>query len=142
MHRQFADAHNIEDLLQCETIINESYPEYKCEYDAIHLFTNNMFIMRQADFKAYHDFVFGVLDKFNEENDLHTDDDIYRFIERRYDKYNHKHGIKYHARLQGFLMERLGSIFFTSYFDIKSRKIHVVANRAPYGYTVCDREGK
>lgn len=130
MHNQYAKAHNINDLMQCYDIIEEYFPEYKCDYYALHLYTNNMFVMRQADFRAYHDFVFGVLDKFNEQNGLHTDEDIYNFVERRYDQYCQKHSIKWQSRLQGFLMERIGSIFFSTYFQLVNSRIDITADRA------------
>lgn len=129
MHAQYADAHNINDLLECESIINEYYPQYACEYSKLNLYHCNMFVMRRYDFEQYCDFVFGVLDKFNRLHDLHTDADVYKFVESRADQYSSRHSIGYQSRLQGYLFERIGTIFFTSYFGIINKKIHFVTNR-------------
>ena len=136
MHQQFASCHNINDLIQCEKIIDEYFPDYSMDYAGINeLYICNMFIMKREDFEKYYEFVFGVLQKFNEQNNLHTDEDVYNYVQN-----NHKKGlygnkpidVKYQARLQGFLMERLGTIFFVKYFKdkpIEYRTIHIVADK-------------
>lgn len=129
MHAQYADSHNIYDLLACERIIDQYFPEYHCDYNQLRLFHCNMFVMRWPDFDQYCKFVFGVLDIFNQENNLHTDADVYNFVARRYEQYSQKHDIKYQSRLQGYLFERIGTIFFTRHFDMVQRKIHFVSNK-------------
>ena len=138
MHQQYASCHNINDLLQCEDIINEYFPEYSLQFDRINqLYICNMFIMKREDFEEYCNFVFGVLEKFNDKNNLHTDEDVYNYVSN-----NAKNGLygrkqidtKYQARLHGFLMERLGTIFFIIHFINKGEKvtfkpIHMVGNR-------------
>ena len=128
MHEQYADAHNINDLLQCERIIDEYFPQYKCDYGSLHLFHCNMFVMRWADFDAYCNFVFGVLNIFNMQNGLKTYADVVKYVESHWSMY-HKHDVRYQSRLHGFLLERLGTIFFTRHFEIAQRKIHFVGNR-------------
>lgn len=129
MHEQYADSHNINDLLECESIIDELYPEHRCDYKSLNLYHCNMFVMRRYDFEKYCGFVFGVLDEFNRRNGLKTDADVYRFVESRKDQYSRRHDVKYQSRLQGYLFERIGTIFFTTYFGIENRKIHFVANK-------------
>lgn len=133
MHQQYATCHNIEDLIKCENIIDKYYPEYSTDYKSIdRLYPCNMFIMNRDDFNEYYRFVFGVLDKFNEENNLHSDEDVYNYVIRNKDKYQRSVDVKYQSRLQGFLMERLGTIFFLKYFknkDIKYKDIRVVSNK-------------
>ena len=129
MHEGYAYAHNINDLLECEQIIDEFYPQYKCDYASLRLSHCNMFVMRWHDFEEYCKFVFGVLERFNERHNLHTDEDVYKFVERRYDQYSHRHDVRYQSRLHGFLFERLGTIFFNTYFNVEHRKIHFVGER-------------
>ena len=129
MHAQYADSHNINDLLECERIIDDYYPQYKCEYDQLNLYHCNMFVMRRYDFEQYCNFVFGVLEHFNDRHNLRTDADVYKFVESRAEQYSDRHDAKYQSRLQGYLFERIGTIFFTSYFGITNRKIHFVANK-------------
>lgn len=133
MHQQFASCHNINDLLQCEAIIDKYFPEYSTDYSKINdLYICNMFIMKREDFNKYVEFVFGVLDKFNELNNLHTDEDVYNYVLKNKAHYTHVIDVKYQARLQGFLMERLGTIFFTTYFKDKPvayRTINIVARK-------------
>lgn len=122
MHQQFAACHNIEDLYKVEKIIDTYFPEYSMDYSNINeLYPCNMFIMKRDDFNEYYRFVFGVLEKFNEENHLQTDEDVYNYIVKNQTKYhNYQHlDIKYQSRLQGFLMERIGTIFFLKYFKDK-----------------------
>ena len=134
MHQQYAMCHNIDDLIKCESIIDKYYPEYSMDYKSVDkLYPCNMFIMNRKDFDNYYMFVFGVLDKFNKENNLHTDDDVYNYVSNNKDKYQTiKLDLKYQSRLQGFLMERLGTIFFIKYFegkDVKYKDIKVVSNK-------------
>lgn len=134
IHQQYAICHNIEDLIKCENIIDKYYPEYSMYYKKIDkLFPCNMFIMKREDFENYYNFVFGVLDIFNKENNLKTDSDIYNYVANNKDKYNRTTiDLKYQSRLQGFLMERLGTIFFLQYFKDKPvtyKEIKVVSNK-------------
>ena len=129
MHEQYASAHNINDLLQCEQIIDEYFPQYHCEYASLNLYHCNMFVMRWDDFDAYCKFVFGVLNIFNLKNNLKTDQDVFNFVASRYDQYAQKHDVKYQSRLQGYLFERLGTIFFNTHFKIEHRKIHFVSDK-------------
>lgn len=132
MHRQYAGCHNIEDLLKVESIIDRYYPDYHMDYANINvLYPCNMFIMRREDFNAYCEFVFGVLGKFNEDNNLHSDEDVLKYVTSNADKYSNR-DLKYQSRLQGFLMERIGTIFFLKHFkvtDVDNNPIHVVANK-------------
>lgn len=135
MHQQFANCHNIEDLYKVEKIIDTYFPEYSMNYEKINeLYPCNMFIMKREDFNEYYRFVFGVLEKFNEENNLHTNEDVYNYVKGNRMKY-HSHerlDIKYQSRLQGFLMERLGTIFFLQHFKdtpVAYRTINIVTNK-------------
>lgn len=136
MHQQYASCHNINDLLDCEKIIDKYYPQYHTDYAAIdRLFACNMFVMKREDFEKYYEFVFGVLEKFKEEKGLHTDNDVMEYVKKNVDCYgvklnvdlhsqqqhNDRYDLLYQSRLLGFLQERLGTIFFLTYF--KDKKI-------------------
>lgn len=133
MHEQYAGCHNINDLYKVEAIIDKYFPEYSMDYKNINLlYPCNMFVMRRDDFEEYCKFVFGVLEKFNEENNLKTDEDVYRYVEKNQAQYGKHVDIKYQSRLQGFLMERIGTIFFLKHFKDKPvsyRKINIVSNK-------------
>ena len=129
MYEQYKQAHNIKDLDDCLEIIDKYYPEYKCDYKSIQLQACNMFVMRQYDFHKYCEFIFGVLNKFNEKHNLKTYDDVYRFIESRQSEYDLKYGLKYQTRLHGYLFERLSTIFFNTYFKVEIQKIAYIQDK-------------
>lgn len=133
MHQQYAACHNLNDLCKVEKIIDTYYPEYSTDYKNVDiLYPCNMFIMNRDDFNEYHRFVFGVLDKFNEENNLYTDEDVKNYVTNNQPQYGKRIDVKYQSRLHGFLMERIGTIFFIQYFKDKPvthKPINVVANK-------------
>ena len=120
LQQQYAACHNINDLLQIEKIIDTYYPEYSTDYSKINLlFPCNMFIMKRPDFVKYYNFVFGVLKIFSRQNNLNTDEDVKRYVEKN--KYCYRHfDIDYQSRLHGFLMERLSTIFFIKEYGEKN----------------------
>lgn len=116
MNDQYAACHNIEDLLECEKIIDEKFPSYSIDYQSVNvLYPHNMFVMKKKDFQDYCKFIFGVLDEFEKRKNLHTDEDVMKYVESNIDKYRDKR-VDYQARLFGFLMERLSTIFYIAYF--------------------------
>ena len=67
--------------------------------------------MKKEDFFKYCDFIYDILFEFDRRNNFKTDDDVLAFTGNNL----------YHSRLQGFLAERLGNIFYLKNF--KRRKI-------------------
>ena len=130
MHEQYARCHNITDLFECESIIDEMFPEYKCDYANINvLYANNMFILNRKDFNEYCRFVFGVLKRFGEDEGLYSQHDVNEYVRANKQFYNpkRKFDVSYQSRLFGFLMERIGTIFFLHYFkDKEVRHLPVV----------------
>lgn len=113
VNNQYMMCHNIDDLRQCEEIIDEFYPEYHLDWDGLGiLFGFNMSILTKELYDKYIEFVFGVLDRFCEKNGLYSDEDVRRYVEGNKEKYNGSFDIDYQSRLLGFLMERIGTIFF------------------------------
>lgn len=115
IYRQYACCHNGEDLLKVKGIINTYYPEYDTN-GSDGLFTCNMSILDRDTFNDYCKFVFSVLDIFNDKNNLHSDEDVRAYVEKNKIKYKTTFNIDYQSRLHGFLMERVGTIFFNNRF--------------------------
>lgn len=132
MHKQYADCHNIEDLIQVEKIIDEIFPEYHLDYENINvLYPCNMFILDKIAFNRYCYFLFTVLQEFDKKNLLFTDEDVRNYVAKRKDKYK-QFNLDYQSRLQGFLMERISTIFFLNYFKDKPvafKEIIVTSNK-------------
>ena len=132
MNHQYQSCHNINDLIQIESIIDTYYPEYHLNYSSIDiLYPCNMFVMNITDFNTYCEFVFSVLDIFNSQNNLHSDIDNLQYVTSNTNMYSNK-DFKYQSRIQGFLMERIGTIFFLNHFKDKQvsyQPIKVVSNK-------------
>ena len=115
--QQYGESHNVKDLELVGKLIKDYYPEYAEAYDltmGINKFSPcNMFIMRKADFEAYCEFVFGVLDKFIEvigtDIEKHISDNIANYTTSNKD-------IKYQSMIGGFLGERLLNVFVNKRF--------------------------
>ena len=97
-------------------IIKEIYPEY---YDDAKKFLSknwgnycNIFIAKKEDFIKWGEFVFGVLLELDRRYNLTTDDDIQNLLIKESKEAKIKFDIDYQTRIQGFLMERIGNIFY------------------------------
>ena len=79
--------------------------------------------MKKDDFIEYGNFVFGVLFEFDRRNNLNSDEDIKKYIEKNFinkTKFdNIVNSINYQRRLEGFLLERLTNIFYNFKFKNK-----------------------
>jgi hypothetical protein len=105
-------------LNECVDIISENYSEYY-QYAISALGKKwgnycNIFIMKKEDFIKWGEFVFGVLLEFDRRYNLTTDEDIRKLIikEAKTKRLN----INYQSRLESFLLERIGIIFYESHF--------------------------
>ena len=97
-------------------IIKEIYPEY---YDDAKKFLSknwgnycNIFIAKKEDFIKWGEFVFGVLLELDRRYNLTTDDDIQNLLIKESKEAEIKFDINYQTRIQGFLMESIGNIFY------------------------------
>lgn len=116
MHAQYKACHNINHLLEVEQIIDELFPNYSMDYKNINiLYPCNMFQLPLKDFNAYTEFQFKVLDEFNKRNNLYNRTDVENFVLNTKQGYTRLIDLNYQSRLQGFLMERIGTIFFINY---------------------------
>ena len=83
------------------------------------LYGKNMFIMKKKDFINYGKFMFDVLFEFDRRHNFKTMDDIYNYVTNYYGKPN-----EIQKRIQGYLSERLSTIFYYHYF--KNSRIKVL----------------
>ena len=117
---QFNLCHIVHFLDECVDIIKELYPEYY-PYAKIFLEKNwanycNIFIMKQNDFIKWGEFIFGVLLELDKRYNLTSDEDIEKLINNEREKKYKNIDIPYQSRLESFLMERIGNIFYDKHF--------------------------
>lgn len=118
----YRGCHNVEDLLHCVDIIRRDYPDFAKDADEVlngkFFVPCNIFLTTREMFIEWCEFVFGVLEKFDNEMGFETDLDVCNYVVNNMDKYvDNKGGIPnnrtdYQARIQAFLSERLSTIFF------------------------------
>ena len=116
--QNFYESHIGHFLNETLDIIREKFPEYY-QYSLNYLeqtYANfcNIFIMKKYDFIKWGDIVFGVILEFDRKYNLKTDEDIRNLITKE-DK-NKTLNIDYQSRLEGFLVERIGNIFYERHF--------------------------
>ena len=113
-YKQFDEQHNVSFLDKSVDIIKEKYPEY---YEDAKKFLRkkwanycNIFIAKREDFIKWGDFVFGVLLELDRRYNLTSDDEIKDLVMKKAKV--KKSRWEYQARLEAFLMERIGNIFY------------------------------
>lgn len=88
--------HHAKDLLKCEEIIKEKYPDYLQSFETImnrnYCSHYNMFIMKKKDFDNYCNWLFNILFELEKQTDVSS-----------YDNYN--------KRIYGFIAERLLNVW-------------------------------
>lgn len=136
----YTACHNIDDLNMCIDIIKEHYPDYSQAADEVmdnkFFVPCNIFVLTREKFCEWCDFVFGVLDIYNEKMGFKSDLDVCNWVVNHMDKYVEKKGgepnsnTSYQTRIHSFLMERISSIFFLAqiknpyYCDIVLTEVH------------------
>ena len=68
--------------------------------------------MKKGDFFKYCEFIFDTLFEFDRRHNFISDKDVFNYLNNYYPKYI----ISRHMRIQGFLSERLSTIFFKHNF--------------------------
>ena len=125
LYDQYGYFHNINDLNIILDIISEDFPStiYNnvMKYMTMPiLIPYNIFIMKSKDFNDYCDFVFPILKKFDEIKHFKNKNDIDKHISQHADQYlkpfSPNNTIEYQSRLEGFLLERLTSIYIMMTF--------------------------
>ena len=118
---QYKIYHFEEFLDLCIDIIREKFPEYY-PYAISFLKNNegnffNVFIMKQNDFIKWGEFVFGVLLEFDKKLNLTSDNDIQLLVRNEKRKTVNRYNLEHNFRLEGFIIERLGNIFYDKHFS-------------------------
>ena len=117
MKNQFCDSHLCKNYDEIIDIIKDIKPEY---YESAIKTTNltnvhlcNLFIMKKSDFFKYCEFIYDVLFEFDRRHNFTSDDDVLNYVKNNTITSNN---FFYQSRLQGFLSERLGNMFFFNNF--------------------------
>ena len=104
-------------------VIKDIKPEYyKTAIEVAHnniIYPTNLFIMKKKDFINYGKFMFDVLFEFDRRHNFKTMDDINKYITNYLGRQS-----EYQARIQGFLSERIATIFYHNYFNTSRIKIY------------------
>jgi len=115
MQSQYCRMHFCRDYYKIIDIIKDIKPDY---YETALQANNlksihccNLFIMKKEDFFKYCEFMYDILFEFDRRNNFKTDNDV--LVSAR--------NSLYHSRIQAFLSERIGNIFYLKHF--KRRKI-------------------
>jgi len=119
IYEQYDKSHYISDMNNLLSVIDDD--KIKNEVHSPLLYKRNMFIMRKDDFIDYCNVVFGYMLKFDALMNLKTDDDCKRL-----------HNDIYQSRVDGFLLERLTSMYISSHFttnEIKTYEIKMTEER-------------
>ena len=83
----------------------------------------NLFIMKKQDFLKYCKFMFDILFEFDKRNNYKSDKDLFEYYKRLY---NNRKSQLYQTRLQGYLSEIIGNIYYFHHF--KHFKIYDYGN--------------
>jgi hypothetical protein len=126
---QYCSAHLCKVLHEVINIIKEIKPEYYQtaieSLDAKDGYFFNMFIMKKEDFFKYCEFIYDIFFEFDRRHNFTTDKDIINYLESFFSK----EIIPIQIRIQGFLSERLSSIFFKHNFKkIKNFPLIFISN--------------
>ena len=116
LYNQYAACHNIKDLDECIDIINKHYPQYNTNV-LLGYYPCNICILDRSAFNEWCEFIFGVLDIFNERKGFTCDEDVRNYVRKTFKEDK----VDYQSRLHGFLLERLSTIFFVNKFQSKKR---------------------
>ena len=114
--RQYCSCTFCKPLEEVIKIIKEKKPEYY--QDAIESLNAkegyfcNIFIMKKGDFFKYCEFIYDILFELDRRHNFTSDKDIINYLKNYYPN----NLINRHIRIQGFLSERLSTIFFKHNF--------------------------
>ena len=127
MRSQFCECHICQNYDQVLEIIKDIRPEYyQAALEANNIkYINfcNLFIMKKNDFLNYCKFMFDILFEFDRRNNFTSDDDVLNYVSKFYNinKTKNNETVIYQSRLQAFLSERIGNIYY--YKNFKRKKI-------------------
>lgn len=114
--------HCIDDLDLTGKIIQELYPEYMDGFEKMcnseYIFNSSMFIMDKETYFKYCEFVFSILNRFNEIRGFKTSEDCIKYVTEHKDQYINKedsghsyYDVEKQSRIIGYLAERILATF-------------------------------
>ena len=114
--------HCIDDFNLLESIVKELYPEYSDGWDKMaestYLYPSSMFIMDKDTFINYCNYIFDVLEEFNDRRNCHSSTDYIKYVEEHKDSYIREYlryyDVEKQARIVGYLAERALAAFLMS----------------------------
>ena len=113
---QYCINHLCKALHEVINIIKEIKPEYyQTAIESLNSkdgYFFNIFIMKKKDFFKYCEFIYDIFFEFDRRHNFTSDNDIINYLE----SYFPKEMVPLQIRVQGFLSERLSSIFFKHNF--------------------------
>jgi hypothetical protein len=122
----YQNCHNIKDIELVLDIIKNKFSKYyeislKQYYSNV-FYPCNIFIVKKETFIEWCEFVFGVLDEYNNIMGFKNDLDILNYVANNLSAYCEQHeGLNstttYQTRIHAFLMERLSTFFFCYKFE-------------------------
>lgn len=106
--------HNVEDFDLLEQMFHEQYPEYTKAFEKMknsnYIYNSSMFVMRRDNFKDYCEYIFDVLDCYNDYMGLHSVEEYKDHVAKNQNKYIKPHlpyyNIDMQARIIGYIAER------------------------------------
>jgi len=111
MRGHYCTYHICKDYEEIIDIIKQMKPNY---YETAlrvgekkYLHSCNLFIMKKEDFFKYCEFMYDILFEFDRRHNFNTDQDVLNYIVKVF-----KHPSYLQSRLQGYLAERIGNIFY------------------------------
>ena len=125
--QQYMCYHNFNDLKEIGDIINEFKPEYNDAFKKTvlgnRLYINNCFIMKKESFIEYCEFIWGIITKFIEKNNIVKYDDCIKRVIDKKNEYLHilsnfqqNSTVEYQSRFLAYLIERLTNVFINKHF--------------------------
>lgn len=114
---QFCDSHDCKKYDEMVNIIKDIKPQYYQTAMAISkekkFYCCNLFIMKKQDFLKYCEFIFDILFEFDRRNNFTSDQDLFNYVKKIYVSEFRQY---YQTRLEAFLSERIGNIFYSYHF--------------------------
>lgn len=108
-----------------DSIVKEYFPQHQEGYEDMKqrctMHARNMFVMKKEDFIEMCDFIFGVLDIYDEKQGFKNDEDVKNYVIKTQEEGKWYYGdITWQSRLQGFWGEWLLDAFCTSKWGLEN----------------------
>ena len=129
LEHQYCSNHLCKILHEVINIIKDIKPEYyQTAIESLNAkdgYFYNIFIMKKKDFFKYCEFIYDIFFEFDRRHNFTSDKDIINYLE----SYFPKEKVPIQIRIQGFLSERLSSIFFKhNFIRIKNFPLILIIN--------------